>query len=52
MNTQISSKLAALAIVLMMNSMIIGGVACLFYGQPHPQLAVAAANEVMNGNYA
>jgi hypothetical protein len=30
MNTQISSKLAALAVALMMNSLIIGGVACLF----------------------
>lgn len=30
MNTQISSKLAALAIALMMNTLIVGGVACLF----------------------
>jgi len=30
MDTQISSKLAALAVALMMNSLIIGGVACLF----------------------
>jgi hypothetical protein len=30
MTTQISSKLAALAIALMMNSLIIGGVAQLF----------------------
>jgi hypothetical protein len=30
MNTQISSKLAALAVALMMNSLIIGGVAYLF----------------------
>jgi hypothetical protein len=30
MNTQISSKFAALAVALMMNSLIIGGVAYLF----------------------
>ena len=30
MNTQISTKLAALAVALMMNSLIIGGVAYLF----------------------
>jgi hypothetical protein len=30
MNTQISTKLAALAIALMMNSLLIGGVAYLF----------------------
>jgi hypothetical protein len=33
MNTQISSKLAALAVALMMNSLIAGGVAYLFNGQ-------------------
>jgi uncharacterized protein HemX len=33
MNTQISSKLAALAVALMMNSLIIGGVSYLFTGQ-------------------
>jgi hypothetical protein len=33
MNTQISSKLAAFAVALMMNSLIIGGVAYLFDGQ-------------------
>ena len=32
MNTQISTKLAALAIALMMNSLLIGGVAYLFNG--------------------
>jgi hypothetical protein len=37
MNTQLSTKFAALAVALMMNSMIIGGVAYLFNGtlQPH-----------------
>jgi hypothetical protein len=33
MNTQISTKLAALAVALMMNSLIIGGVAYLFNSQ-------------------
>lgn len=33
MNTQISTKLAALAVAMMMNSMIIGGVAYLFNSQ-------------------
>ena len=41
MNTQISSKFAALAVALMMNSLIIGGVAYLFNGPLHPQAAVA-----------
>jgi hypothetical protein len=40
MNTQISSKLAALAIALMMNSLIAGGVAYLF----NPQIQQSAAN--------
>jgi hypothetical protein len=35
MNTQISSKIAALAVALMMNSLILGGVAYLFNSQPH-----------------
>lgn len=38
MNTRISAKLAALAIALMMNSLIIGGVAYLFEVQ-NPQHA-------------
>ena len=33
MNTQISSKLAALAVALMMNSLIVGGVAYVFKSQ-------------------
>jgi hypothetical protein len=33
MNTQISNKLAALAVALMMNSLIIGGVAYMFNAQ-------------------
>jgi hypothetical protein len=35
MNTRTSSKLAAFAIALMMNSFIIGGVAYLFDAQAH-----------------
>jgi hypothetical protein len=35
MNTQISTKLAALAVALMMNSLIIGGVAYMFNAQSH-----------------
>ena len=35
MNTQISSKLAALAVALMMNSLIVVGVAGLFNYQIH-----------------
>jgi hypothetical protein len=33
MNTQISTKLAALAVALMINSLIIGGVAYMFNSQ-------------------
>jgi len=40
MNTQISTKLAALAVALMMNSLIIGGVAYLFNGASHQQATV------------
>lgn len=40
MNTRISSKLAALAIALMMNSIIIGGVAYLFDAQQRQPLSV------------
>jgi hypothetical protein len=42
MNTQISTKLAALAVALMMNSLIIGGVAYLFNGQLHQHAAVTS----------
>jgi len=42
MNTQISTKLAALAVALMMNSLIIGGVAYLFSGQIHQQPVMTA----------
>jgi hypothetical protein len=40
MNTQISSKLATLAASLMMNSLLIGGVAYLFSGPLHQHAAV------------
>jgi hypothetical protein len=40
MNTRISSKLAALAIALMMNSLIMGGVAYLFDAQTQQHLSV------------
>jgi hypothetical protein len=40
MNTQISTKFAALIAALMMNSLIIGGIAYLFNGQLHQHTAV------------
>jgi hypothetical protein len=40
MNTQISTKLAALAVALMMNSLIMGGVAYVFNGQFHQHASV------------
>lgn len=42
MNIQISSKLAALALALMMNSLIIGGVAQLFSIHLDPHATAAA----------
>ena len=51
MNTQISTKLAALAVALMMNSLIIGGVAYLFNSQVHTTVASLAhtAAPTLNG---
>lgn len=46
MNTQITTKLAALAVALMMNSLIIGGVAYLFNGQLHQHTAIGALVQV------
>jgi hypothetical protein len=40
MNTQISSKLAALAVAVMMNSLLIGGVAYLFNAHAERQPAI------------
>jgi hypothetical protein len=42
MNTQISTKLAALAVALMMNSLLIGGVAYLFNGQLHQHATITS----------
>jgi hypothetical protein len=42
MNTQISTKLAALAAALMMNSLLMGGVAYLFNGQLQQHTAIVA----------
>jgi hypothetical protein len=42
MTTQISTKLAALAVALMMNSLIIGGVAYAFNSQLHQHAAAAS----------
>jgi len=42
MNTQISTKLAALAVALMMNSVIIGGVAYMFNAQLHQHPAISS----------
>jgi hypothetical protein len=45
MNTSISTKLAALALALMVNSAIMGGVAYLFNAQlQHPHAVVALAS--------
>jgi TRAP-type uncharacterized transport system substrate-binding protein len=53
MNTQISTKLAALAAALMMNTLLIGGVAYLFTGPMHQHataIAVThAAASTLNG---
>jgi len=40
MNTQIASKITALAAALMLNSMLMTGVAYLFDGQAHVQSSV------------
>jgi hypothetical protein len=42
MNTQISSKFAALVVALMMNSLIIGAVAYLFNGPQHQTTVMVA----------
>lgn len=53
MNTQISTKLAALAVALMMNSLLIAGVAYLFSGQLHQHTTVISlahtATSTLNG---
>ena len=40
MNTPITTKFAALAVALMMNSLLIGGIAYLFNGPLHPAASV------------
>jgi hypothetical protein len=42
MTTQISTKLAALAVALMMNSLLIGGVAYVFNGPMHQHAAITS----------
>jgi hypothetical protein len=42
MTTQISTKLAALAVALMMNTLIIGGVGYLFNSQLHQHTTVTS----------
>jgi hypothetical protein len=46
MNTQISTKLAALAVALMMNSLIIGGVAFMFNAEVRQHAAISSLAEV------
>jgi hypothetical protein len=42
MNTPISTKLAALVVALMMNSLMIGGITYLFNGQLHQHQALVS----------
>lgn len=42
MTTQISTKLAALAVALMMNSLLIGGVAYVFNAQAHQHTDISS----------
>ncbi len=56
MNTQISTKLTALAVALVMNSLLIGGVAYLFDGylQQHPtiiSLAHTAVSQITGAEF-
>ena len=46
MNTQISTKFAALAVALMMNSLIIGGIAYLFSGPSRQHTAVMSVAQM------
>ena len=49
MNTSISTKLAALALALMVNSVIMGGIAYLFNAQlQHPTAVASLASTVAN----
>jgi hypothetical protein len=52
MNTSISTKLAALALALMVNSVIMGGVAYLFNAQLRaPNVALSLANAVAQSTH-
>jgi hypothetical protein len=44
MNTQISNKLVALGIALVMNSLLLGGVAYMFNSQAHQHTMVSLAH--------
>ena len=44
MNTQISTKFATLAAALLMNSLIIGGIAFLFNGAMHQHTVLSVAS--------
>jgi hypothetical protein len=44
MHTQIASKIATLTVALIMNGLILVGVAALFDGQSHQQLGVIASD--------
>jgi hypothetical protein len=46
MNTQISTKFAALVAALMMNSLIAGGIAYLFNGAMHQHTTVMSVAQV------
>jgi len=48
--TQLSTKLTALALALMVNSMMIGGVAYLFSVQIHPQPVMTALAQTSAGS--
>jgi hypothetical protein len=52
MNTQISSKLAALAVALVMNSLIMGAVAHLFNGQLPQQVVMSPAEPASQTSHA
>jgi len=48
MNTPISSKLAALAVTLMMNSLLLGGVAYVFSAPLHPHRVMSVAHTALS----
>jgi hypothetical protein len=52
MNTQISTKLAALGVALIMNSALIGSVAYLFNGQLHPAITLTAVTPTASSVHA